>query len=157
MRTFVFSFIVAVVLSGCGGSKPATYTSQIVKDSIWTAVKRVQRDTIITIPGDTTYITVPVMELTEVPVTKTNGRSTASIKRVGDDIQVSCECAEYKQKIALLETIISQYEKIQELTDKTVVVPERYIPWWVKILAWIGAIALAASGVLVTFKFIRPL
>ena len=157
MRSLIFLVIVILTLGGCGTSKPTQLTkTTTVKDSIWTEVQKVKRDTTITIPGATTYIRIPVYELTEVPVTKTSGRSTASIRKVGNNIEVQCECAKYKAKIQFLETIISQYQKIQELTENTIIVPEKFVPWWVKIFAWLGGIALAFGIGLLVIKVIKP-
>lgn len=159
MRLLIYIAIVGLglSLSGCGSAKPTLTTKTTVKDSVWTEVQKVKRDTVITIPGDTTFISIPYYELTETPIKRTSGRSTASIKKVGDQIKVQCECLEYKAKIEFLETIIAQYQKIQELTENTIIVPEKFVPWYTKILAWAGGIAIAFGVGMIVLKFIKPI
>jgi hypothetical protein len=158
MLRIVFILIVAVALQGCGARRfaPSTQSNQKVTDSSWTKVRTVARDTVITIPGDTTRISIPVYEITEVPIKKTIGRATATVSRKGENIEVSCECAEYKKKIELLETIIEKQQKIIDQQKKITSVPVKYVPWYTQTLAWIGGVALAAGIVLVALKFLKP-
>lgn len=150
--------IVAVALQGCrsGRFAPSTQSNQKVTDSSWTKVRTVARDTVIIVPGDTTRLSIPVYEITERPITKTIGRATATVSRSGNNIEVSCECAEFKKKIELLETIIEKQQKIIDQQIEITSVPVKYVPWYTQTLAWIGGVALAAGVVLVALKFIKP-
>lgn len=141
------------VATGCRSVKPSTETIHTVKDSSWTEVKYHKKDTTITIPGAVSYITVPISTLTETPIKNTSGHSTVSVKRTGDVLEVVCECAEYKQRIAYLETEITHLHKIIELHKQLKTEPYPFVPWTIKILAWIGGIALGAIGLFVGWKF----
>lgn len=158
MLRVVFIWIVASALIGCrsGRFAPSTHSNNKVTDSSWTKVRTVSRDTIIIIPGDTTRLSIPVYEITERPIKKTIGRATATVSRQGENIEVSCECAEYKHKIELLETIIEKQQLIIDQQKLTTTVPEKYVPWYITALAWIGGAALAAGIVLVVLKFLKP-
>ena len=154
MRLFLFIFI-CLLATGCRTIKPSTESIHTVKDSTWTVTKYHKKDTVITIPGDVSYITVPIKDVNETPVTKTSGRSTATVKRTGDMLEIVCECAEFKQKIEYLETEITHLQKIIELQKELKTEPYPYVPWYYKILAWIGGIALVLCGGLLAFKLLK--
>lgn len=156
MRGVVYLLIMMLLLGGCRPGKNLQEKVRIVTDSTWTNVRTLQRDTVITIPGDTTIIRVPITKITEVPITKTNGRSSASLKRVGDDIEVECECKSYKQKIEYQEKIIENYQKIQELQQDLITKREKFVPWYIQVLAITGVIALVGILGFLAAKFLKP-
>ncbi|MBK5213632.1 MAG: hypothetical protein JJE55_08240 [Flavobacteriaceae bacterium] len=123
-----------------------------MKDSTWTEVKYHKKDTTITIPGDVSYISLPISEITENPVKKSSGRSTATVSRSGDNIQVQCECAEFKQTISYLETEITHLREIIDLQKQISTVPVQFVPWYIKTLAWIGGAALVGVVFLIAKK-----
>lgn len=152
----VIGFLVIVMgMVGCGNMRPTTQTNTTVKDSTWTETRYVKRDTTITIPGDTTFIRIPITEITETPIVRNSGRSSAKIKKVGNDLEITAICEQYVQNIELLETQIKQLQKIVELTEKKTTIPVKYVPWTVKILAWIGAVCLGAGFVFIGFKLLK--
>lgn len=142
------------VATGCRSVKPSTERIHTVKDSSWTDIKYHKKDTTITIPGAVSFITVPFSELTDKPIRKSSGHSAVSVKRIGDVIEVVCECAEYKQRITYLETEITHLHKIIELQKELKTEPYPYVPWYIKILAWIGTITLGVAVISVGKKFI---
>jgi len=148
--------IVCLTLVGCGTGRMAKETIRTVKDSTVTEVTYHTRDTIITVPGDTTRISVPFTEITNVPIRKTTGRTTAIISRDGDNVNVECITEELQQRLELFDKVIQQLRTIQESEKTTIEVPVKYVPWLTKILAWIGGVAIGAIGVLVGIKFLKP-
>lgn len=152
MLRVVFFILVVLSLGGCRTVRPSVQNVHTVKDSTWTVIKYHQKDTTITIPGDVSYISLPISQITEKPTTKTSGRSTASVKRSGDNIEVQCECVEFKQKISYLEAEITHLQKIVDLQKQITVEPYAYIPWYIKILAWIGGAASLGFALLIAKK-----
>jgi len=157
MRLLIYIAIVGCLV-GCGSGRTMStqQTNRTVSDSSWVDVKTVQKDTVITIPGDTTFIKVPVYDLTEEYIRKTSGRSSAALRKVGDDIEVICECLEYKQKIEYLETIIEKNNKIVELQETIInnTKIEYRTPWYSKALNVIGggAIIFTLINIIKRFK-----
>ena len=130
------------VLAGCRSVKPSTETIHTVKDSSWTEVKYHKKDTTITIPGAVSFITLPFSELTDIPVKKTIGHSTVSLKRSGDNIEAVCECVAYKQRITYLEKETTMLRQLLDLQKQLTTKPYPYVPWYIKMLAWMGGICL---------------
>jgi valyl-tRNA synthetase len=143
-------------LGSCGTGNLSRETIRTVKDSTVTEVTYHKRDTVITIPGDTTRISVPFTEITNEPIRKTTGRTTAIISRDGDNVNVECITEELQQKLDLIDKVIKQLRTIQESEKTTIEVPVKFVPWTTKILAWIGGIALGAIAVLLGIKFLKP-
>lgn len=141
-------------MTGCRSVKPSIETIHTVKDSSWTEIKYNKKDTIITIPGAVSFINIPLAELTEKPVTKSSGHSTVSVKRTADDIEVICECEEYKQLVSYLDKEITHLHKIIELQKELKTEPYPYVPWYIRILAWLGAITCGIVGFYVFRLFI---
>lgn len=158
MRSFVFFLcFVFVGLTGCKSTRPVERTNTTVKDSTWVETTYHKRDTVIFVPGDTTRIRVPVTEITKVPIRQTNGRTTAIVKRVGDNIDVQCVTDALQEKLEWLETIVKKNSVKERIVETTVEVPVRYTPWHVKILSWVGGIALLVIGGFVVIKFLKPI
>lgn len=118
-----------------------------VKDSISVERHTVARDTIIKIPGDSVSITIPYASLNNdstpfKPLQKNNGRASLKVtKQPNNDIQIACKCDSASIAAKVLDTYIKEHRQVE--TTKTIISPsEKYIPRWVKILAWIGGILL---------------
>lgn len=152
LRLVFFIFLIGFSMVGCRTVRPSVENTHTVKDSTWTEVKYHKKDTVITIPGDVSFISVPLDKITEKPTTQSSGRSTATVKRNGDNIEVQCECAEFKQRISYLETEITHLQKIIDLQKQLKTEPYPYTPLLTKILAWIGGVALGALVVLICLK-----
>lgn len=151
----IFFIVIVLSMVGCGSTLPTTQTISTVKDSTWTETRYVKKDTTITIPGDTTIIRIPVTQISETPIIRKSGRSSASIKRVGDELEITAICEQYEKNIELLETQIKQLQKIVELTEKKTTIPVKYVPWYTKILAWIGGVAISSVLLFVGYKLLK--
>ena len=145
--------LVLVFLGSCRAVKSSRETVRTVKDSTFTEVTYKKRDTTIIIPGDTLKVKVPITEITKEPVTRTNGRNTVIIRREGNDLDIECLNEEMEQRFELLEKWIKENKTKTVQVQTTTEIPVRYIPGFVKTLAWIGGIALALGGVLLFVKF----
>lgn len=155
MRICVF-FIIVVLLGGCRSLQPSSETIETVKDSTVTTVRYVEQDTMISVPGDTLKFQVPIYELSETPIERTAGRTTARVSLKGDELTVECLTEEYEKIITYQNEIIETLREINRTKETTIKVPEKYTPWYTKTLAWIGGIALTFGVGLIIFKFIKP-
>lgn len=155
MRFVLFSMMV-VLLGACRSARPSSETIETVKDSTVTTVRYVKQDTLITVPGDTLKFNIPIYELSETPIERTAGRTTARVSLQGDDLTIECLTEEYEQLITWQNEVIETLREINRDKQKTIEVPVPYTPTITKILAWIGGIALAFFTGLIIFKFIKP-
>lgn len=135
---------------------PVAETVRTVKDSIRTEVRFHKKDTTITIPGDTSYIRIPITQLTGEPVSVKTGRATATVKKIGESIEVMCKCDEYKKLIGLMEKHINTLHHKIETSEETRTEFEKYVPWYIKVLAWIGGVFLVLIVGRIALKSIKP-
>lgn len=130
-------------LFGCKSNKVKEYNNTVQKDSIYTSVNYVYRDTTIVIPGDLLRIKVPVYSLTEEPISiKTSSGMTLSLSKINEDILAECNTDDLKKIIQLQDMVIQEYKNKSFVSNKEVNIPVKYIPKYISFLAIIGAIAL---------------
>jgi hypothetical protein len=148
---YVLLFIVSLLLlSSCGKRQMPT-----VSKSDSTVVKYIQRDSFITVPGDTVTNTV-IVDCPEKgkPVIKTitpkksGTRSSISTTIEGNKIINKCECAEEKAKIKWMERDLQRYQK-ETVTPPPVIIKET--PFWNWLI--IGALAALTIILLIKGKF----
>lgn len=146
-----YLFILLLLLSSCK-SLPKKITVSTLKDSIRTEIRYKTKDTLITIPGDSVKISVPVFDLTETPIVRRSNMTTARISRIGDDIHVECLTDEYIKIIELQNQVIETFREIRKERQETITIPKRYVPKIIQLLAWLGVILLIAVGGIVVLK-----
>lgn len=152
---FVLFFMMIVLLGACRSGQPTSETIETVKDSTVTTVRYEKQDTLITVPGDTLKFQIPIFELSEIPIEKTEGRTTARVSLQGDDLTIECLTDQYEKLISYQNEVIETLREINRNKEKTIEVPKPYTPFVTKILAWIGGIALAFFTGLIIFKYIK--
>lgn len=159
LKAIVFWVGILVILLfafSCGTKKPIANHSVTVKDSTVTEVTYRKRDTTITIPGDTLKVRVPFYQLTPEPQTYKSPTQKATVSLSEDDIlTIDCIKEEVSRLVELTDTLQSTIKTLQVTQRDTIVVPERYVPWFVKILAWIGGITLIILAVPLITKIIK--
>lgn len=144
-----------LALGGCRTVRLPAETIRTVKDSITTTVRYHKKDTTITIPGDTSYIRIPITRLSEEPVTQTTGRATASVKKTGDNVEVECRCEEYEELITLFEKHVETLHQKLDSQQDTQIIKDKYVPWHINTLAWVGAISLGIAIGRIGLKFLK--
>ncbi len=152
----VLILILAFLLCSCGAKKIDLSERTTVTDSTFTTVRTVKRDTIITVPGDSIKLRIPIYDIKEVPITRKNERATVTVRKERDTLIIDCKCEKYQQIIELQDTYIEKQRELITALKKTVVIPEKYTPWYMKILAWIGGIALLLISAVTIIKSIKP-
>ena len=156
MRNIIMILAAIAFLSSCATQKrcdrrfpPSTRDSVVIKDSI--VIK--EKDSVVISYHDSTIVTEGVAGQDSIPC---NENSKTKIVRGGDTFIIEVKDGKVHLKYDLKGTI-SRYSKkevdrsqVKETTkdkskaefhEKTIVRVQQYIPLWVKILAWIGAIA----------------
>lgn len=158
-QTALLFILLLLAITGCKSHKTVSEEAITTRDSVSVVTTLTKRDTIVTTPADSLRVQIPIKDLTQRPrvVRSARGTTTATISRIGDDIAVQCKCDSLKLTLEIRDREL-EILRIKERMSKTeVVVPEKYIPWYTKILAWIGGIALAIGGVLGLLKFLKPI
>lgn len=143
---------VIVVLSSCGAKKTRVSEKTTVKDS--TVVTFQPIDTIIKTPGESLKIVKPVNEISHRPTIKQGKRTRLSVSMLDNILTVNCETEALEQKIRLLQKQVDHYR--EELTSIETVVPEKYVPKLVKILAWIGGLFVLYIIGRIVYFIIKP-
>lgn len=136
--------LLALVIASCGSPKPTLTESVYTRDSISTTVTIKPKDTLIRVAGDQVTMRVPILELTQVPVSLTSqsGRTTATVSKQGNDLFVDCKTDSLELKIQLLEKTINTLRQKDSVKETVIEVPVLYIPWHIKALAWGGRLLL---------------
>lgn len=150
MKQFLYIFVFILIL-GCGSKRPIVNTVNTL-DS--TSVERMVRlrDTIIKIPSSKVGVSAHVNDLNDEPIRRSIGNSTVELYKKNDSIFANATCDSLELKLQLQDSLINTY-RLRE-TDTTITLPPvevKYIPWFIKILAWIGGLSLLYFG----FKFFR--
>jgi hypothetical protein len=159
IQTIVAAILVAMMvwmLQGCKSPQPIVQTE--VKEVV---VEREVRDTIVTILPDSASIkallecdsagNVLIRELQEAQ--GKNVKLQLSLEQASGNGVVTVEC----KQDSLERVIALQNEKIQELSNNKQVetVEVKYIPYFVKWLAWVGAGAILLAVLWIVLKVYR--
>ena len=159
IRTIVAAILVAMLvwmLQSCKSPQPIVQTE--VKEVI---VEREVRDTIVTIAPDSASIkallecdsagNVLIKELQEAQ--GKNVKLQAQLKNTSKGTAIVIDC----KQDSLERVIALQNEKISELNNnkQTETVEVKYIPYFVKWLAWVGAGAILLAVLWVVLKVYR--
>lgn len=143
-------------LSGCKPKALSNTKETITKDSVFTSVNYIKRDTTIVVPGDTLSLRVPIYSLSEIPTTiKTFNGTTLSLQKLNDEILAQCNREDLKKIITLLERENTHYRSRLDEISETQEVPIKFTPKWVKVLAWIGAVTVIYSVFWIGRKTVR--
>lgn len=158
LKRIGFIFIGLLLLAGCANTVPVVKKSQHVKDSVVTQIKYVPRDTIVVVPKDSMNVKVSLEDLGINPYTEVSksGEIQATIQRIEDTIIVDCQVEELQLKLELLDKKIKTLKMREVVNTERVEVPKRYVPWWVKLLAWAGGIAIVWLALKKTIKSLNP-
>lgn len=144
------------MLVGCGGSKQGSLiTSE--KDSTVTTVTQIKRQEIVTVPGDSIKIRIPILDLSDTPITKKSTRATATVRKVDGNIEVDCKCEQYLAQIEVMDKLIETQRQLIKMSMETRVEEVRYVPWYHKVLSFIGLMAVLYLGIKIGTRIAKPL
>lgn len=133
--------LVAVLFSitACRSSKKVA-ESTVITDT--TIVERTVTEHSVSVlsPRDTSTFKVPVIAIKDgYKAEKKGSKNARAILTVKDDtMSVECECDSQR----IIGKYLSENKIITNKTNKVITrhVPVKYVPWWVKTLAWVGAV-----------------
>lgn len=153
----VLLILIFVLVTGCCGAKriPTTSVSTLQATTIEKVVR--ERDTIVNLPYYKVGVAIHQDKITEDPIFRKTGNARVEVYKKNDSIFATAECDSLELQLKLRDSIISTYTELK--TDTTVTLPPeeiKYIPWPVKMLAWIGGLTLLYFGIRFGINFYKP-
>lgn len=134
---------IAVLTVGCKNIAPIVHT-RTVTDTVFTEVETIIRDTVLIAPAAQVDIEMQVEAFLKESLNgfqKQFKNAKLNVVRVNDTIRIECECDTLALKAEIRDRYESEWRKTEIIEVREV--PVKFVPWWVKTLAWIGgAVAL---------------
>jgi len=156
MKYIVF-IISLFLLIGCSGSKRMITNTVSTLDSTHVERSVKLRDTIIKVPSYKVGVFEYQDRLSEKPIKKSNGNASVELYKKNEIVYANASCDSLELQIKLKDSLIKSYREL--ITDKQTTLPPvavKYIPWIIKILAWIGGIALLLIVIKVALFIYKP-
>ena len=139
---------ISFLLMGCTCQKPVIDSRNVI-DTVKVETKTRVHDTVFVTPKSQVTTHIALSDLGAKPVVKQSQNARIVIKRVNDTVFVEGDC----DTLALAAKIKEHFTK--EVHDKatvqTEIIRQKYIPWWARVLCWVGGAALGFIG----FKVVR--
>lgn len=152
---YLLILLACFLIVSCGRRPITNLVSTI--DSTHVERKVNIRDTIINLPFYKVGVSVAEKDLTETPLTKTNGNAKVELYKKDEIIYANATCDSLELQLKLKDSIISTFR--DRKTDTVISLPPeqvKYVPWYIKTLAWIGGIALLILGIKVALFIYKP-
>ncbi len=139
MNKILFFLIILFSVASCCSRKPIS-ASKTIHDTIRVSEFVKVRDTVFVTKPTGTSIDIPVSKITEIknPIISKKDNSTLTVRREKDTVFIDCDCDSIKLKAQIRDKIINKDRIRSEVELREV--PVKFIPWYIKILAWIGGI-----------------
>ena len=153
---YLLSILALFLLLGCGSKRMITNTVSTL-DSTYVKSSVKLRDTIIQVPFYKVAVSSLQDKLTEKPIKRTQGNASVELYKKNETIFASASCDSLELELQLRDRIISTFR--ERSTDTQTTLPQievKYIPWIIKMLAWIGGIALLILGIKVALFIYKP-
>lgn len=143
-----------MLLVGCSRKVTPPTSSKVTSDSIITDRYVIERDTTLKTPSALVGLKIPLTTIKEgfKPVENSKKQSKVSAKVENGNLVVDCKCDSLEIAAKIRDTYESALRKTT--TVETITQEVRYVPWYIKLLAWIGAFALTGLVVLLARKFL---
>jgi hypothetical protein len=159
IKYILFITLILVAFSGCRTARPVSQTRVTKTDSTSTKVTYQKKIDTLTVAADSLKINVPIASLTEVPIVakSKSGRSTGSVRRVKDNIEVECFTDKYEKIIESQNKIIETLIKLTEVKETKETKTEFRTHWIYKALSWIGILAVVlVGGKFLLKRYLKP-
>ncbi|MEM8506233.1 MAG: hypothetical protein AAF717_00325 [Bacteroidota bacterium] len=162
MKKLILPIVLLLLLTTCRTLKvepSTTQTTTTVKDSISTRTE-VQDSMLLVRKADTASISQLITSLNSTPITQKTGSATLSLRRIGNEIQAECECAELKEAVKLYKEIIEFYQNRETVIDTQTTVVQQKVPGYLKPFLWLGYLlsaGLLLFGGLKIYRVIKPI
>ena len=159
MKNWGYFFVFFVWLCSCKSVElqPRT-TDTVTRITDSTATRTATRDTVLTFPRDSVSLSARFRELTSTPLTKRSqtGNLSVSLRKVGDNVEASCDTEHLELIIQLQDRIIELYRKEETTTREQTTLTETKMPAWAKIPVYVGCIVILL-GFVALFMYIRSM
>ncbi len=156
MRIAIY-ILTALLLCACS-KKITPSVHQSDKDSVHVSERVSYRDTVVYSPVDSASIMAMVKCPTDgtsvvlSPLVARGNHAKVKVEIVDGMLKADCECDSVKYQLKVAEIERDFFQAKSEKRSEVKVVPERFIPWYMKVLAWIGAGAIVIT---VIYCFIK--
>lgn len=129
---------IAALTVGCKHTAPIVQT-RTVTDTVYTQVETVVRDTVLMAPAAKVDVELQVEAFLKESLKgfeKQFKNATLKVGRINDTIRIECACDTLAIKAQLRDRYAKEWRKTEIKDVKEV--PVKYIPAWIKYLAWLG-------------------
>lgn len=155
MKNLIIAFaLLTIALMGCKVKKEFVYLpgeTVHTTDTVTKTVTVIVRDTVIKKEESKASASVPLKDVKKgFKHDFKNKDASGSIEEKDGNLNVTCKCDSLEIRVKLQDKIIETLKK--KVTEKTTPRPVQYIPWYIKILAWVGGIFLAFAIIMVLAK-----
>ena len=157
MKATISIILIAILITSCDPCKRLQRLCPVeVYDSI-TYIETIKLDTlVITLPGDTSYIEVPITTLEDLGILADNSKQKVELKVEDGIIKLRTICKEDSLQVVISELTKELSEKQIEVQYVDKPVPVKFTPKWVKTLAWIGVVCILLIILYILYKVFKP-
>ena len=111
---------------------------------------------IITLPGDTSYIEVPIVSLEDLGILTDNSNQKVELKVKDGILKLRTICKEDSLQVVISELTKELSENKIEIQYVDKPVPVKFTPKWVKTLACIGGVCILLIILYILYKVFKP-
>ncbi|MDO6808088.1 hypothetical protein Q4603_05695 [Zobellia galactanivorans] len=119
MRNTILICLMFTALWSCKPQKHITAETKVTqRDSVATRTEAV--DTMIVArPADLAKLSEDIAKLEGTGVTSQSGAATLTVRRTGDKVEATCECAELKEAVEVYKQIVEHYRQTETTTTQS--------------------------------------
>ncbi|MBX7204153.1 MAG: hypothetical protein K1X81_01900 [Bacteroidia bacterium] len=151
----LFLLLVCVAFIASQGCRTAKVTTRETHDTVFVSKTITVTDTVFKTEATQVSEWLPIDSLLKPdlnPVTKQFKNARLTITRYAGGIKADCDCDTLAIKAQLIHTQEKEYRARSQTETKTITIRERYVPGFIKFLAWSGGIFWLALIAYFTFK-----
>ena len=148
--------LLSCFLIGSCARRPITNTVSTI-DSTHVERQVVIRDTSINLPFYKVGVSAAANVLSSTPLTRTNGNAKVELYKKDDVIYATAFCDSLELQLQLRDSLIKTFR--ERKTDTVITLPPeqiKFVPWHIKILAWIGGISSLYAVVRIIYTIYKP-
>jgi len=157
MKATISIILIAILITSCDPCKRLQRLCPVETHDSISYIETVKLDTlIITLPGDTSYIEVPITTLEDLGILADNSKQKVELKVEDGIIKLRTICKEDSLQVVISELTKELSEKQIEVQYVDKPVPVKFTPKWVKTLAWIGVVCILLIILYILYKVFKP-
>lgn len=149
--------VVIVLMSSCNPCRRLVRLCPTETHDSITYIEKIKLDTlIITLPGDTSYIEIPITTLNDLGILADNSKQKVELKIEDGILKLKTICKEDSMQVVITELTKELREKQIEIKYVDKPVPVKFTPKWIRTLAWIGAVCILLVVLFILYKVFKP-